>query len=232
MKIAALICAKKNSKGLKNKNIKLFNGKSLVARTIKQAIDYKKFDRVIVSSNSKKIINIALKLGAEAPFLRPNYLCRDNSNEWDVWKHALNFFSKKLNYFPDLIVILPVTAPLREINDIKNSINFFLKNKSDSLITVTDSNKNPYFNMVKIKNNKVKKIFKKSKIFRRQDAPKVYAVTTVIYIVRTAFLKKKKSIWDGKIIPFYVKPINAIDIDTILDFKFAEYLYKARKNVL
>ena len=138
--------------------------------------------------------------------------------------------NKKENYYPDIFVILAATSPLREISDIKNSINIFLSQQADCLISVTDSAKNPYFNMVKIKNKKVKKIFKKNNITRRQNAPKVYSVTTVIYIVKTRFLKKYKSFWDGKIIPYYVKPERAVDIDTNLDLKFAEYLNKVKKK--
>ena len=229
MKIAALICAKQNSKGLKNKNIKIFNGQPLISRTIKQAIAYKKFDKIIVSTDSKKIIKIAKNLGVEAPFVRPSYLCRDKSNEWLVWQHALKFLKKKLNYFPDILVILPVTAPLREMTDIKNSISLFCKNSFDSLISITNSSKNPFFNMVKIKGKHAYKIFKSKNFIRRQDAPKIFAVSTVIYIVKSNFLSKNNSIWKGNIIPFFVKPENAIDIDTKLDFKFAEYIHKFKK---
>ena len=178
------------------------------------------------SSNSKKIISISKKIGADVPFVRPNYLSSDKSNEWLVWQHALDFINKKENYYPDAIVILPVTSPLRNKSDIKNSIKIFLSKKADCLVSLTQSSKNPYFNMVKVKNNKVEKIFKKKHFIRRQDVPKVYSVTTIVYIVKSNFLRKSASFWNGKIIPYFVKPERAVDIDTKFDLKFAEYLNK------
>ena len=94
-KFVALICARAGSKGLKNKNIKNFDGKPLIAWSILLAKKIKEIDRVIVSTESKKIANIARKYGAEIPFARPKKLSFDNSPEWNVWRHAVNFLKKQ-----------------------------------------------------------------------------------------------------------------------------------------
>ena len=91
-KILCLICARSGSKGVKNKNIKKFHGKPLIYWTIKQAKSLPEIKDVFISTDSKKIGNVAKKYGAKVPFLRPKKLAKDNSKEWDVWKHAINFF--------------------------------------------------------------------------------------------------------------------------------------------
>ena len=114
-KITCLICARGGSKGLKNKNIKKFHGKPLIEWTFKIAKSINKFSNIILSTDSQKIAKIAKKNRIEVPFLRPKNLAKDNSKEINVWKHALKYL-KKIDKFPDMLVILPVTSPLRKKN--------------------------------------------------------------------------------------------------------------------
>ena len=122
IKILGLICARSGSKGIKNKNIKIFNSKPLIYWTIKSAKKISLINKIYVSTDSKKIMSIANKFGAETPFLRPKKLAQDNSPEILSWRHALNFFYGKYKYLPNALVILPITSPTREINDVKKSI--------------------------------------------------------------------------------------------------------------
>ena len=95
MNIIALICARAGSKGIPNKNIKLLGGKPLIVRAINQAKELKEINRVIVSTDSKEIANLAIDAGAEVPFMRPIELAKDNAPEWLVWRHALENIKKK-----------------------------------------------------------------------------------------------------------------------------------------
>ena len=92
--ILTIIPARSGSKGVKNKNIKLINGKPLIYWTIKEA-KKSKLSQIIVSTDSKKILRISKKFGADVPFLRPKKISKDNTEMTDVLKHALNFFYKK-----------------------------------------------------------------------------------------------------------------------------------------
>ena len=125
-KVLAVIPARGNSKSIKNKNIKLLFGKPLIYYSINIAKQSKLINRVIVSSESKKIINIAKKYGAEAPFIRPKKFSKDNSRDLGVFLHCLKWLKKKENYIPDLIVNLRPTYPFSSVNiiikDIKNRI--------------------------------------------------------------------------------------------------------------
>ena len=226
MNIVALICARGGSKGIPNKNIKLLGGKPLIVRSINQAKELKEINRVIVSTDSKEIANIAIDAGAEVPFIRPLKLGEDNVPEWLVWRHALESIKKKGDNFPDILIVIPVTAPLRIVDDLKNCLIEYQKGDADIIITVTDCHRNPYFNMVKINEEGVASLVipPEKNITRRQEAPDIYDVTTVAYVTTPKFILEKDNIFSGKVRHVHVPIERALDIDTPLDLKIAELL--------
>jgi CMP-N-acetylneuraminic acid synthetase len=223
-KFIALICARGGSKGLKNKNIKNFDGKPLIAWTILLAKKVKQIDRVIVSTESKKIANIARKYGAETPFLRPKELSLDHSPEWKVWKHAVNFLRNQ-NEKPTGIIILHATSPLRSIKDIQKCIKLFKKHKKTT-ISVAEPYRNPFYNMVKKKNSFFKLVNFKKKIRSRQLAPQVYDMTTVCWMLKPETIIKNNFLFDDKVVGFLVPKNRAVDIDDKYDFQYALLLKK------
>ena len=153
-KVLGIICARAGSKGIKNKNLLKINGKTLLEITISQAKRSKLIDRLIISTDSKKMIEIAKKLKVEVPFIRPAHLSTDTAKEWDVWQHAIKFMDVNLNYKADILACVPITSPMRSHKDIDLCIKEFQKDKSRPLITVSDSKRNPFFNMVKLNKKK------------------------------------------------------------------------------
>ena len=123
-------------------------------------------------------------------------------------------------------MVLPVTAPLRSINDVNNCIDLFEKGHTDSVITVSESNRSPYFNMTVNDNSGYASlvITPENQITRRQDTPKVYDMTTVAYVVNADFVKENNGIFEGRVKSITVPQERAVDIDTLLDFKIAECL--------
>tara|TARA_Y100000591_G_scaffold172092_1_gene148508 strand:- start:130 stop:828 length:699 start_codon:yes stop_codon:yes gene_type:complete len=222
-KFLTLICARSGSKGIKDKNIQKFGKFNLLEQAILQG---KKItaNSTYVSTDSKKYRLIALKKGAKVPFLRPKKLSKDKTPEWDVWLD----FAKKLKIKQGYnIIVLPTTSPLRNLKDIKSGIKLFNKGLYDVVVALTESSRNPYYNMLE-KNKKNYKLPKSQKrnFFRRQDAPQVYDVTTFFYIFNINFLKQKKNLFDGKIGAIIIPKARSIDIDTKLDLLFARYLKK------
>ena len=120
MKIIAFIFARGGSKGLPNKNIKILNGKPLIAWSIEHAKKINRIDRVIVSTDSEEIAKIAREFGAEVPFMRPLELATDESPEWLSWQHGLKYLKSIDGCLPDLMLSIPATAPLRDVEDINN----------------------------------------------------------------------------------------------------------------
>jgi N-acylneuraminate cytidylyltransferase len=226
VRYVALICARGGSKGVPGKNIKPLGGLPLIGWAIKTAKQVEQIERVIVSTDSEVIAKVAKDCGAEVPFIRPADLARDNSPEWMVWRHALEYLAEHGDGQPHGLVVVPTTAPLREAVDIENCLNEFEKGGVDVVITYSDAHRSPYFNMVV--NNQdgycTLAVSPERKISRRQDAPVVYDMSTVAYVARPAFVKEHDSIFDGRVKGVYVPPERSLDIDTPLDFRIAECL--------
>ena len=151
-----LICVRSGSKGLPNKNIKKINGKTLLEITIDLAKKLNFIKKIVISTDSKKYANISKKKGVSVPFLRPKSLSRDKTNEWDVWKHAIKNVEKIFSF--EDVIILPVVSPLRTKDDINNIIKKYKQNKKKAVITITESTRNPYFNMVFDKKKNLRKL--------------------------------------------------------------------------
>ena len=227
----ALICARKNSKGIKDKNLQLLNGKPLVVHSVNSALETELVKQVIVSTDCPVIAETAVNAGANVPFLRPAELALDETPEWQVWQHAIeNFFNDRT--LP--MVILPPTGPLRTVADINRAINLFMEGDCDVVITSTRANRNPMFNMVRANADGSVDVASppKDPIFRRQDAPEFFDITTNCYVVDQPFVMMNKALFDGKVKQVVVAPETAVDIDTRLDLMWAEFLLAHQHDTL
>ena len=232
MNAIAFIFARGGSKGLPGKNIRQFGGAPLIARAIKDALEVKRIQRVIVSTDSDEIAAVGREFGAEVPFLRPSQFSQDNSSEWMAWRHALTYLLDTTGALPEVMVSLPATAPLREVVDIENCLDTYEKGDADIVVTVTQAHRSPYFNMVKNNPDGTVGLIipPPSMISRRQDAPEVYDMTTVCYVANPEYVMKKNGIFDGRVRAVIVPNTRAIDIDSALDFQIAECLLNIREN--
>ena len=230
MKILCTICARAGSKGLKNKNLKMINSKPLIYYTIQSAKKIKSFNKIVISSDSKKIINLGKKLKIKNYLMRPKNLGQDNSAKIPAIKHALLEMEKKYNQKFSIIVDLDVTAPLRNNNDINKAIRKFKQKKYDTLFSVNKTRKNPYYNCVEIINKRINPIKRKRKHFSgRQQAPKVFDMNAAISIWNRKTLLTKNSLFT-KNTGIYIMPENrSFDIDTKFDFLIVNYLLKKKR---
>ena len=229
--IVGFIFARGGSQGVPGKNIRLLAGKPLIAYAIETALQSEFINRVVVSTDDEKIAQVAQDFGAEVPFVRPKELARNNSPEWLAWQHAIRTLKeqdkgRKL----DVFVSIPPTAPLRATEDIDNAIQTFLASGADIVITVKNASRHPSFNMVTLdEQNCAKLVLPLDKqITRRQDAPPVYDMTTVVYVASPKFIMESKAVFEGRVKAVLIPEERALDIDTELDFKFAEYLMTNR----
>ena len=229
--ILAIIPARGNSKSIKNKNIKLLFGKPLIYYSINIAKKSKLINRVIVSSDSKKIINIAKKFGAEAPFIRPKELSKDNSKDYGLFLHCLNWLKKNENYIPDLIIHLRPTYPIRSARVVDKAIKFALRSrKYDSIRSVCEPVQNPYKMWRINKNNFLIPMlgnFKKELYNSpRQILQKTYWQNAYLDIIKYNTIKEKKSMTGKKIIPFILPPNDLFDIDDKFSLNMVEKIFK------
>jgi len=231
MSVIAFIFARGGSKGLPGKNIRPLNGKPLIAWSIEHAFAVNRIDRVIVSTDSIAITDIALHYGAEVPFIRPEELASDESPEWLAWRHALNYLIETEGKLPEVMLSIPATAPLRQPIDIENCLDEYERGCADVVITVTEARHSPYFNMVKLNDDGSVGLVSppQSFIVRRQDAPVIYDMTTVCYVLNPKFVMNQQSIFSGVVKAVKVPTERALDIDTLLDFQVAESLLNSKK---
>jgi CMP-N,N'-diacetyllegionaminic acid synthase len=215
MKILAIIPARSGSKGLIDKNIKDLCGKPLIAYTIESALNSKIFTDVVVSTDSQKYAEIALKYGALVPFLRSKDLAKDETTTIAVIKDVLAKLHK--NY--DAFMILQPTSPLRTAKDIQNSLKLFKDKKADSIISVC-KNEHP----VEFSNNlnedlKLDNFIKTEvKHKRRQDFKDTYRFNGAIYLVKIAFFQKTNDLYGEKSFAYIMPKERSIDIDDEIDF--------------
>lgn len=230
MTTVAFIFARSGSKGIPGKNIRNFGGKPLIAWSIECARSVAEIDEVFVSTDSIEIAEISRKYGASVPFIRPSELATDNSPEWLSWRHALNYLQEH-SKLPSVMVSLPATAPLRNSHDVKQCLETYSKEKCDVVITVSEAVRNPYFNIVAENDDgTVDLVLKNSNISRRQEAPKLYEMTTVCYVVNPKFVLMNNSIFEGRVKAVDIPRERAIDLDSMLDFEIAEFLLNLRKE--
>lgn len=227
MKTFCYIFARGGSKGLPRKNIKNLLNKPLISYSINIAKKINEIEKCFVSTDCDEIANISESNGAQV-IKRPKELSKDDSPEWKAWEHAINWTYERYGTFTKFLS-LPATAPLRSKNDVIKCLEA-IESQRDVIITMTESSRNPWFNMVKRNENHCIDLVLKSKnkISRRQDAPKVYDLTTVAFVLNPEFILNNNSIWDGKVKGIIVPKERAIDIDDEFDFRVAEMLLEEK----
>ena len=218
-KVLCVIPARKGSKGLRNKNIKKLNKIPLIAWSILTAKKCKLIDEIIVSTDCPKISKIAMKYGANVPFIRPKKFATDKASSFSVLKHAIDFLKKKKNYF-DYIIMLEPTSPLRNSKDVDFCINKIKKDNIESLVSVSRVvDQHPYFLYSINKRNILRPYLKKQKklYIRRQDVSPLYYLEGSIYISKITTLLNEKTWYHKKTQAFEVEKWKSLEIDDIDD---------------
>ena len=234
MKILGIIPARKGSKGVKNKNLKKLRGKPLIQHTIEEALK-SNLKKVVVSTNSRKIMRLAKKIGAEAPFKRPDNISKSNSHAFEVYRYTLKWVIKNQKYFPDYVCILYCTTPLRKFKIINQCIKKIIKDRLDWVFSVNEVEHHP-FRCMTIKNNRLSPIFNKKNTIlwgNRQELPKMFRFNGGVIVAKTECilnnleynidnLKFKKT----KVGYVEMSKKDSIDIDEPIDFNIASFLIK------
>lgn len=227
--ILAIIPARGGSKGIQMKNIYPLVDKPLLAYTVEAVNKSQLISRCILSTENKKIADIGTKLGVEVPFLRPERLAKDDTPTIDVIQHIINKLAKEEKYFPDTVMILQPTSPLRTAHHIDEAIKLYNKMKADSLVSIIEvpHQYNPY-SIMQMENGYLKPFLKyPERDNLRQKKPIYYARNgAAIYIVDRQVLMEQNTLFGEKILPYKMDKYSSIDIDDMLDLKIAEYLLK------
>jgi len=223
----AIVPARGGSKGLPGKNIADLAGKPLIAWSIEAGQKSKYINKVVVSSDSDEILEIAQDFGAQ-PLKRPDKLASDTAASEPVIAHALVSLLQAGERY-DYIVLLQPTSPLRNFEDIDNAIETMLRQKADALISVYEPPHTPYKAFKQNTQGYLEGLIDSETPFkRRQDLPKVYMPNGAIYIVNSEKFMKTGKLFTDKTIPYVMSIQRSADIDTLEDLqKIRETFSKA-----
>lgn len=223
MKILGIIPARGGSKGIPQKNMRKILGKPMIQYSFESA-KKSKINKIIVTTDNKKIAKFAESHRIEIPFMRPKNLAKDSTKTFDVVRHSLDALLKIQNYKPDIVIILQPTSPLRTAKMIDNSIDLLKNGNSTSVISVSKVKTHPASSFFYEK--KFLKPFRKDfkKFDRRQQYVPLYFPTGAIYTTWNKTIKQYGSIYGPRIKPLIVDHELSIDIDTKFDMFLTEMI--------
>jgi len=220
-KVLAIIPARGGSKGLPGKNIKILGDKPLIAWTIEAALNSEFICKVIVTTDCQEIASVAIRYGAEVPFIRPTELATDSAATVDVIDHAITFLDEDF----DVIVVLQPTSPFRTQIDIQNAFELYSNNCTPSVVSVMKADKSPYWYFFRENNNKIQPVITlEGQFSRRQDLPDSYLLNGAVYIVGVKDFQRDRKLIFNDTLSFVMSKESSIDIDDIMDFKLAQLI--------
>ena len=224
----AMIPARGGSKSLPGKNIRPFAGLPLIAHTILFAKMCPEIDLCIVSTDSDDIAEVAVKHGANVPFLRPAELAQDGTPMWPVVRHALNAVEQSTNTSFDSFLLLDPTSPARQPSDISDAFSRLNENPdSDGVIGVSKPEFNPIWTCVIERDGWMTGLLGDEQEFgSRQEVPPVYRINGSMYLWRTNFIRTHEDSWraEGKYLMHEIPELRAMSIDDADQFQRAELL--------
>ena len=220
-----VIPAKLGSNRVPRKNIRELAGKPLVNYTIDAALTSRVCGEVMVSTESTEIAEIAKKAGAKVPFMRPAYLGKDPYGVVDVCLHVIDEYEKQNIYFRKLIILLP-TSPFRSKEDIQESNRIYDESEAKFLMSVSEFGHNPFGALYFEKNedNTINPCFPDYIGKKAHELPKTFRANGAVCIVDVAAFREAGTYYGTPLHTYEMPWQRSIDIDTDLDFKFAEYL--------
>lgn len=224
MKSICVIPARGGSQRIKNKNLIEFKGKSLLSWTLQAAIESKKFDRIIVSTDSLQIAHEAESNGVEVPFMRDKY-ADDSSNVSLATLHALEqsevYFGEQ---YINITQLMP-NCPFRLSDTIKEFYDVYVQKDTEALLSCMDFGWfKPWWAFSLDENRKAQYLFPEKMTLRSQDLESLYTVSGAIWMTRPHALKKYKTFYTPDVEFFPISRIAAIDIDTYSDLNFVKDL--------
>lgn len=233
MNILFTICGRAGSKGIKNKNIRDFNGKKLPYYSI-SAIDLylKKMEdsinyNIVVNTDSKELIDIMTnnQMREIDVIERDEKLAGDAVGKIAVIQDCLDKMEDRKHIIYDIVVDLDITSPLRKVLDLDSLIKTHIDKGADVTTSVATARRNPYFNQVKKTANGYKKVIE-SNYTARQQAPEIFDMNASLYAYNPEYLRSGKGVLDGYVECIEMYDTGILDLDHENDFELMEIIAK------
>ncbi len=232
MKVLALIPARGGSKGLPRKNIIPLAGRPLICHTIEVALNAAVFDRIIVTTDDDEIAGLASASGAEVPFLRPAELAGDETKDLPVFAHALRWLNDRQDYFPEIVVALRPTCPLRTVEDIRRTLEKIQSCACDSVRTACPAEYHPY-RMVRLEQDLAQPLMPAEASiipYRRQELPPVYRWNGLAEAIWSRTILERNTMFGNAVGVVITPRERSIDIDDEFDLYLAECVLKWKSS--
>jgi N-acylneuraminate cytidylyltransferase/CMP-N,N'-diacetyllegionaminic acid synthase len=225
MRYLGLITARENSRRLPGKNLKPLCGKPLIAYTIDAALASLRLDRVVVSTDGAEIASVARQFGAEVPFLRPKELATDDAGSVAVMIHALSWLERHENAFPDALVLLQPTSPLRTGRHIDEAVALYEAREADCVVAVSEAPCRPSWMNTMDADGELRPLFQDE---RKQTSSQVWSSNGSIWVLRRSSFLARGQIYGGRTFGYVMPQSEAVDVDTPWDFRLAELIIAGR----
>ncbi len=222
-----IIPARGGSKGIPGKNLFPVGGKPLLYWTLKCARESQSLTRVVVSTDSLEIAQVARAYSAEVPFMRPVELAADDTPGIDVILHALAWLESNEGYEPQLVTVLQPTSPLRTADHIDRARDLLVMRNAPAVVSVTEVAYHPFW-MKKVAADGVLHNFidVAAQYHRRQDLPTLYAVNGAVYLARRSVLTDQKTLFPEGTLAFIMAQSTSLDVDTPWDAHLADLILR------
>ncbi|MFC3799870.1 cytidylyltransferase domain-containing protein [Cohnella sp. GCM10012308] len=232
MKRLCSICARGGSKGVPDKNVRLLNGRPLIAHSIEQAKETGLFQAIAVSSDSDHILDVAGASGADILIKRPSEMATDYAPKVPAIRHCFMEAEKRLGIVIDTAVDLDATSPLRFPSDIVQAVRMLEETGVSNVITGMTARRSPYFNLVEINERGVAELSKRlpNPIVRRQDSPRCYDMNGSIYVWKRSVLLENDTLFLPDTLLYEMPEERSIDIDHELEWEWVSFLMNKRKE--
>lgn len=218
-----IIPARSGSKRIPNKNILSFCGKPIIAWSIEIALASECFSNVVVSTDSSEIASIASLYGAEVPFIRPKNISDDHSTTEEVILHAMEWFSSRSHFFKHICCLYP-TAPLARIDDLILAQEFLTLGKSTMVFPAVKFSFPPQRAIRIDSNGQSSAIYPQFEHSRSQDLEEYYHDAGQFYFGTSSRWSRARSLYNDST-PLLIPPLHVQDIDTLDDWRKAEFLF-------
>ena len=225
-----VIPARKGSKGLPRKNVKILNGKPLIQYTLEAALESKNISRLIVTTDDDEVADFCRSWqGVEVPFKRPSELASDRAIVIESFFHLLDWLEQNENLEPESFCVLQPTSPLRIPEDIDGAIDLFNTKKAAVVLSMYETKPLYWLHYLDrdCRLEKQKNLSHgHSPMNARQEQPQLYAQNGAVHVFNTQLLRLSRSYYGEGTFGYVMPKSRSIDIDTITDFKIAEALLK------
>ena len=234
--VVSIIPARSGSKGIRDKNIQIIGGKTLLEWTILASIKSEQIDRTIVSTDSEIYAELCINAGAEVPFIRPAAISGDKSTDFQFISHAMYYLESE-GKISDLLVHLRPTTPLRDPETIDKAVNEFKENKKrfSSLRSVHEMGESAYKTFEISENGNLQTVFTKineidSSNNTRQNFPKTFVANGYVDVLNCEFISDKSQIHGDNVKAFLTEPV--LEVDTLWDLELIQMQVVSNPNLL